>query len=164
MMAYETRASKIFGGMDTEGLTKDEIIAKAMKEHNLKKITAVNYYYEWNRANKIDELKQEKAVGDEEAVEKILGIISENTHPEQDAEATEDVNTDTTIKVKETGFRLKTVHFSGENGEYYIDDTFMLSNPEGSLTFENKNQWESFKAEIDAAFDYVKNMEVLIHE
>jgi|BarGraIncu00421A_1022006.scaffolds.fasta_scaffold31540_2 hypothetical protein len=176
-MAYETRSNKIFGTMDIAGLNKDEIIEKAMKVHNLKKITATNYYYEWNRSNKLDKPEEQKESIEDEAVEKILNII--NTKPQsematevmqwtntEDEEKAAEVVVETAAKIQienqQNKFKLKKMQFAGDNGEYYIDNnTFMLSNSEGSLTFANEGHWRSFKAEIDAAFDYLKNMEVL---
>lgn len=160
------RANMIYGSEDMAGLEMEQKIEKAMKDHNLKKITATNYYYEWNR--------EQKVVSEDEAVGRILDIISEKPQPELVAEVIEDdekkadeviVEKDAAIKAEGNRFKMKMIHFSGVNGEYYIDnDTFMLSNPEGSLTFANESDWNAFKAEIDAAFDYTKNMEVLICE
>lgn len=175
-MAYETRANKIFDNTDVSGLTKEEIINKAMQEHNLKKITATNYYYEWSRQLKSDKPKEKKLTEDEAAA-KILEIMSKSpelepakdvrewTRTEDEEKAAEIIiKTAAAMQIKDTSnrFKLKKMQFSGDNGEYYIDkDCLMLSNAEGSLTFSNESEWHQFKSEIDEAFKYVNGMEVL---
>lgn len=179
-MAYETRASKIFDNMDITGLEKNEIIELAMQEHNLKKITATNYYYEWSRMNKTEDPGETKTITEDEAAAKILEIIGEKPAqdvPEEVKEWTKTDNeedaaakliaiaADMQIDKSDSKFKIKKLQFSGDNGEYYIDkDCFKLSNVEGSLTFSAQREWDEFKSEIDQAFKYFKNMEVLQYE
>lgn len=61
--------------------------------------------------------------------------------------------TKATLKLDIVGITLK-----GENGMYKLcKNGLELSNSGQILAFENKQQWEEFKAEIDRAFEYGKH-------
>ncbi|WP_234121158.1 hypothetical protein [Clostridium hydrogenum] len=139
-MISEENLNKMFNGADN--IPKEKAIKKAVENYKISEKTATSYYYTWKGKYMKDNNKLNAP-----------NVVQSNNHTEPKESPKEPK---ATLKLDIVGVNLK-----GENGTYKLcKNGLELVNEGQILAFENKQQWEDFKNEIDRAFEYGKSGKV----
>lgn len=139
-MISEENLNKMFDG--AENMPKEKAIKKVVENYKISEKTANSYYYTW----KGKYMKDANKLNTSNTVQK--NNITEPKESPKEPKAT--------LRLDIVGVNLK-----GENGTYKLcKNGLELSNQGQILAFENKQQWEDFKNEIDRAFEYGKSSRV----
>lgn len=137
-MLSEEKLNEIF--KDYDNLSAGEAIQRAMKGREYSYNTAKKYYYEWRN---------------EYMANQVPTVEERGTRPKKESTAPKKL-------IKEANLDVKEIRINGSNGTYRVcKDGIELKNEEQILSFENLQQWEDFKAEIDKVFEYGKSNKIL---
>lgn len=147
-MVSEAKLNKMFRGLDS--LEPDKAIAKAASKFKLSKSTVKNYYSEW-RNNYMGENKSIVPVKDNKSASNKKSVQAQKEHTAPNEDTKEDL-----------GLIVQEIRLNGENGTYRVcKDGIELQGEEQTLAFQNVQQWENFKNEIDRVFEYGKSNKIL---
>lgn len=124
---------------DAEGIEKEEAIVRAMVKYKIPEVDATKHYVEWKNSY-------------------MKSTNNGSLKPNKNTKIRKKSNTEIKATLR---LDIIAVTLTGENGTYKLcREGLELSNEGQTLSFENVQQWEEFKAEIDRAFELGKSSKV----
>lgn len=125
---------------DAEGIEKEEAIVRAMVKYKIPEDDATKYYTEWKDSY-------------------MKSTNNSTLKPKPNTKIRKRSNTETK---EELGLAIQEIKLNGSNGTYTVcKEGIELRNRGTTLAFENLQQWEEFKGEIDQVFEYGKSNKIL---